>query len=382
MTVTELDTMMEGVRANLRAESERLLQMSGDSNATMETLNAQKVKVDALRARLGVMEDQKAQMTAEAQAAMKKPAPAAAMSMKEARGHFFRAAINGSAMPTQMSGFEQLGSIPADNADQGNGSKLLPTQLANDLLLEPAICNPLRPYMTVTQITGLELPKLGFALEDDAYALKDGETAKELKQSADNVVFGRHKMHLIARVSESLIRATPLNIEAAVMEGLENAQAARELKALFSESPASGEEEMSFYSAKNAIKQVEGADMLDAIIAAYADLEEAYRANARVCMSYMTYASMIRTLSGSENLFGKKPEEVVGLPIVFCDRATKPIVGDFAQWHLNFDSTPWYDTGKDLEKGNRLFDCTALYDIKPRMKAAFRIAKVKPGIGG
>ena len=43
---------------------------------------------------------------------------------------------------------------------------------------------------------------------------------------------GRNELPLKATVSESLLRSSPLNIEAAVNSGLESAQAAKELKAI------------------------------------------------------------------------------------------------------------------------------------------------------
>ena len=383
LTVQELDIQMETLRGQIREASDALLAMTADPKATMEAIQGKKAEVEGLRARMQVMEGEKADMLSAAKNRAK-GGKAEPMSKKEAAGMFFRAALSGDVNALPKMAYEQLGSIPANNTDQGNGSKLLPTQLSRDLLLEPSVENPLRGYMTVTNITGLELPKMNFSVSDDAFAAKDGETAKELAMSGDSVAFGRHKMHLIAHVSESVLRASPIDIEGAVWDGLKSAQAAKELKVIFAASPATGEEDMSLYATDGKetnpatlIKTVTGTTLFDAILAAYADLEDVYRANARVCMRYADYAAMIRTMAnGAEGLFLAKPEQVLGVDCIFCDKAVTPIVGDWRYLHLNYDCAPWYDTDKDITKGNRLFDSTALYDVKIKMRSAFRLAKV------
>lgn len=302
------------------------------------------------------------------------------MSREEARGRFYRAVLMGedmSKLPRMV--FEQLGAIPAANADQGFGSNLLPTQMSNELLLDPLVEHPLLSRMTVTQITGLEIPKLGFAVEDDAFLTKDGASAKEMTQSADGKVsFGRYKMSLMAKVSESVLRGSPLNIDGAVSSALNSFQAAKLLKVTFASVPTVGEEHMSLYAGgANAITEKEGETLLDAILAAYGDLEDVYSANASVVMRKLDYINMIRALAnGAESLFGKKPEDIIGIPVDFCERAVTPVVGDFRYLHLNYDIAPLYDTDKDVKSGDRIFVLTHWYDQQVKMKAAFRKAKV------
>ena len=62
--------------------------------------------------------------------------------------------------------------------------------------------------------------------------------------------------------------------------------------------------------------------------------------------------------------------------MVFCEKAVTPVVGDFKFLHINFDMAPLYDTDKDVSVGNRLFVLTHWYDIKVKLAAAFRLAKV------
>lgn len=364
----------------LRKVKTQIANDAGKPGVKMEELRALKSRADELGERRSLLNDRVTEMEASARERLNDNPENGApqMTKQEARGRFFQTALMGgnvSQLPKMA--YAQLGAIPAGAVDQGAGSNLLPTNLSNDLILEPAVDNPLRARMTVTQIAGLELPKLGFSVDDDGYIAKDGDTAKELKQRGDKITFGNRKMMLKAQVSESLLRSTPINVEAAVTGGLQSAQAAKELKVLFAATPASGEENMSLYSTQNAIKEVTGNSMLNAIMACYADLEDAYIPNACVVMTRKDYIAMIKDLAnGATALFGKTPEEVIGIPVVFCAKATQPVVGDFKFLHMNFNAAPLYDTDKDVASGTRIFVLTHWYDIRVRMTAAFRRAKV------
>jgi len=79
--------------------------------------------------------------------------------------------------------------------------------------------------------------------------------------------------------------------------------------------------------------------------------------------------------NGSATLYSAQPEQVLGKPVVFCDAAVKPIVGDFRYSHFNYDPTVLYDRDKDVKTGVELFVLTAWLDHKIKLKSAFRIAK-------
>lgn len=377
-TMFELEERMADLRMQITAEAENLVTMATDAGASMEDVRAKQQRVKDLQERMAVLEVEHAKMADKAKGTMGANG-GATMTKEEAAGLFYQGALMGTLDKTPRMVYEQLGAKPADNADQGAGSKLLPTTLSNNLLLEPMTANPLRGRMTVTNISGLKLPKLGFAIDNDDYIAKDGATAKELKMTGDTVDFGRHELPLKATVSESLLRSTPLNIEAAVTAALESAQAAKELKVIFAATPASGEEHMSLYAKDSGgtnylCTAVEGTTMLDAILAAAGDLEDMYQGGACVVMRRQDYISMIRTMVGHENLFGRKPEDVIGYPVVFCEKATIPVVGDFRYLHLNFDGNNYFDTDKDVTKRLRYFTCNTEYDIHVVLRSAFRLA--------
>ncbi len=370
MTVQELDMTMESLRGKIRTKADELLTMTGDNTVTMEAIKAKKAELEEMRERMTTMEAEKAQMAANF-AAKKTDGKKETMNKKEAAGVFYQSVLSGVETPKMV--YEQLGAKPDTDA-QGYGAKLVPETLSNEILMEPTIKNPLRERMTITNITGLKIPKLGFSVADDSFIEADGVSAKELQATGDTVDFGRYELALKATVSESLLRSTPLDVEGAVNAALMSAQAAKELKAIFATTPATGQEHMSLYASD--IKTVTGTDLLDAVLAAAGDLEDAYQANACVVMRRQDYVAFIRTLAGSDALWGKKPEDVIGYPVIFCEKAATPVVGDFSYLHMNFEGNNYYDTDKDVDKRLRIFTLNAEYDIQIKMKAAFRLAEV------
>ena len=88
--------------------------------------------------------------------------------------------------------------------------------------------------------------------------------------------------------------------------------------------------------------------MVDAIIKAIADLPDSFSENASVVMRKSDYFSEINKLANaSATLWGKKPEDVIGYPVIFNDRAVVPIIGDFRYARMNYDIGTIYETDKD-----------------------------------
>lgn len=380
MTLYALMEQLSEIENQLETERSSAMELARTPGSDMEQVRAAQQRVRDLQERYDILDGERQRLEAQAQERLRRQGDGQnpTMSFEEAAGMFFRSVLNQDNRSLPQMAYEQLGLIPEGSTDQGNGSALVPKNLSNRLLLAPKVSNPLRSRMTVTNVTGLSVPKLDFSIGDDEFLSKDGETAKELAAAGDTVEFGRHKAHLIAKVSETLLRSTPLDIEGAITSALDSAMANKELSVMFATAPKPGEEHMSFYqTGENAIKQISGSNLIDAIVDAFGDLEDVYQAGAAVCMRRQDYYKAIRVLAnGAESLFGKKPEDVIGYPVIFCDRATTPVVGDFAYLQENFDCPPWMDSDKDVKLGLRLMTETAVYDIKRLLNAAFRLVKV------
>ncbi|MEK5417346.1 MULTISPECIES: phage major capsid protein [Paenibacillus] len=357
------------------AAKQAKLEEASKPEASIENIKALETKEKNLKDRFDILQREHDEM-AEAQAsALAAKAPKAGGDLADpkakknaAKAGLIRAVVGGKSVSPEIK------AILGDGNSTG-GEKILPSTMTNELLHEPFVKNPLREVSTVTSVTNLEIPKVTFTLDDDDF-IDDTETAKELEADGDVVTFGRHKFKVFVPVSETILAATDTNLVQTVDQALESGLAAKEKKVAFAATPKVGEEHMSFYSTQNGITEVTGTDLYKAIKAALAALHEDYRDNAKIVMRYADYLDIIEVLAnGSATLYSAQPEQVLGKPVVFCDAAVKPIVGDFRYSHFNYDPTVLYDRDKDVKTGVELFVLTAWLDHKIKLKSAFRIAK-------
>lgn len=379
----QLQQMLDGVRATLKQENEKLSAMYADSTTTVETREAQKNLVnDLLERESGISEQIKA---LDKEAEKKLQAKAMPTNEKdrviEAKAELIRNVMTGKNVSKEI--YNALG----DGASLGNGDKILPKTMTTELLHEPLATNPLRNISTFTNITNLEIPKITFSLDDDDFLSGDNETAKELKADASNIVFSRHKFKVFCDITETVLNGTKTNLVQVVQSGLASGLAKKEKVVAFATDSAT---DMSFYyknetnpnnsSQKDyVIKKVEGADTFNAIISALADLEDDYAANATVVMRKVDYFNIIRSLAGNNTaIYAAQPEQILGAKVEFCDLATIPVVGDFRYSHYNYDLDMLYDRDKNVKTGIESFVLTAWIDHKIKMKSAFRLAIVTP----
>ena len=263
--------------------------------------------------------------------------------------------------------------------DSNGGDKILPKTMINELLYEPMSRNPLRTISTFTNITNLEIPKIAFTLSDDDFLNSDSATAKELESSSDTIVFDRNKFKVFCDITETVLNGTNTNLVSTVESALESGLAKKEKSVAFeSTSPT----EMSFYYQKSGnyvISAIKGKTLYEAIISALADLEDDYAQNATIVMKKSDYFSIILFLAnGNTALYSAQPEQILGAPVVFCDLAKIPVVGDFKYSHFNYDLDMLYDRDKNVKTGMESFVLTAWIDHKIKMKSAFRLAVVEP----
>ncbi|MDV3428353.1 MAG: phage major capsid protein [Bacillota bacterium] len=381
----QLEQTLAGIGQNLKAETEKLTSMYADSKTTLDARSEQKNVVKDLEERHNGIKSQIAELDAAAQAKLQ--AKSSIDNIKDDKSKIItaKASLIRSVMarkPVADDIKNILGGVKAaalgDGSTLGNGDKILPSTLTNELLTEPVVTNPLRDISTMTNITNLEVPKIIFSLDDDNF-IADGATAKELAASADTIVFGRNKFKVFCDITETVLNGTDTNLVATVNAGLQSGLAKKEKKVAFE---ATTPTDMSFYQKTGenyAIKAVSGSTMYDAITQALADLEDDYGQNAKIVMRKADYFAMIKDLAnGSATLFMAQPEQILGAPVVFCDLATVPIIGDFAYSHFNYDLNMLYDQDKNVKTGIESFVLTAWLDHKIKMYSAFRLATVTP----
>ena len=394
MTLFELKEKMATLKAAILADANWLAEKAADPNTKMEEIKEKQDHRDELQVRYDTLKAEHDRMEAEQRQNVAAKAVAdgnvtAEQNLIAAKAAFYRAIFAGKDVDTKA--YEGLGAIPAANADLGTGDKLLPTNLARELLIEPFEINPLRTIARITNITGLEEPKLGYTIEDaDLADVTDKQTANEIALSGDTVAYGRLKAKVSATIKDTVLHGTDVDVVNAVEGALRSALAKREKHFAFLPTSScasdSTHKHMSFYNGTISegvttydITAKEGATMYDAIVAALGDLADDYAVNASVVMKKADYYAMVKALANdSEALFGSKPASILGYPVHFCDKATIPVVGDFKFYGINYDIGTIFETDKDAKKGEYYWVLTAWGDQQIRLKSAFRLAIVNP----
>lgn len=381
MTLFEMKEKIFSLSNERKTIADWIAEKAADPNVPMDDIKAKQAKMEELTSRINIM--QKAHDDEEdaqrKQLAMQKGGGAGTgMTEKEAvikaKAGFYRAVLTGGDV---KKAFEGLGALPAGAEALGYGENLLPTNLSNELLMEPLEENSLRRIEPVSQITGLEEAKLLFEIEEaDLADVTDQETAKEIELEGSTVSYGRYKTKITATIKDTVLHGTDFALVSAVESALRSGLAIKEKINAFRVTSDTTHDHMSFYL--NGIKEVEGDNLIQAIINAWADLPEAFAANAKCVMRKTDYYAAIQTMANGDNLWGKKPEDVIGIPVEFNDRAVTPIVGNFQYSRQNYDIGTIFETDKDAKKGEYYFVLTAWGDHRIRLKSAFRLAKVTP----
>ncbi|MGF7036593.1 HK97 family phage major capsid protein [Paenibacillus mucilaginosus] len=373
----ELKEKLATVGDQLKNIEGQLVERLANPAVAMSEIHDLKNSKTDLQERFNLLKEQHDKEEAELRASLRRENPvSAANTDKErliaAKAEFIRASIQG--RPVAEEALSTLRALPSPNPS--GGDKFLPTTMSNELISEPLVKNPLREVIKVSNIKGLELPKIAFTLDDDDF-ITDEQTAKELQLTGDTVSFDRHKFKVFASIPDTIVHGSDLELVNYVESALRSGLAAKEKKVSFTTTPKAGEEHMSFYSAQNNITKVPGGNLYDAIQNAIADLHEDYRETAKVAMRFSDYMSIVRTLAGNNaSFYDAPPERILGKPALFSDSAVNPIVGDFRYAQLNYDGDIIYETDKDVKKGEYLFVLTAWIDQHMLLKSAFRIANV------
>mgnify|MGYP001043392845 CR=1 FL=1 len=373
----KLQQMLDGVRASLTSANEKLATMYEDTTSTIEAREKQVLVVKDLEerekgisAQIKAIDDEAAEKLKQQQ-----PKPTAKTEKEKvlnAKAGLIRAVMTGKPVSPEI-----YAALSDGDTGLKGGQKILPSTMTTELVTEPMAKNPLRGVSTFTNITNLEVPKILFSLDDDDFLNKDTETAKEMKAETDVISFDRNKFKVFCDIPETVLNGTATNLVATVDAALESGLARKEKRVAFeSTSPT----EMSFYYKKDSvsvIKEVSGDTLYDAIIAALADLEDDYAENAKITMRKVDYFKIIKELAnGNATLYTAQPEQILGAPVIFCDLATIPVVGDFNYSHFNYDENMLYDRDKNVKTGLESFVLTAWIDHKIKMKSAFRLATV------
>ena len=381
MTLFEMKEKLNTLKSAILADANWLVEKAADPSTKMEEIKEKQAHRDELQARYDTLKAEHDRMEEEQRVSVAIDAgKGAGMTEKDvrikAKANLYRALLTGNTAEIQKA-YTALGAIPALEADLGNGSKLLPTNMQREIIVEPREENPMRGIVRMSNIRGLEEPKLIIDLDGGYDDVTDKETAKEIEVDGDMVSYGRHKVKPKAKISDTVVHGTDLDLVTEVENALRDGLAINEMNRMFAASPTSEYAGMSFYSTDNNIKKVTGTTKQQAIAKALADLPLAFRRNAKIVMSATDWFDMWgANLNQAGMYFENRPQQLFGKEVVLVDDATDPIVGDFNYCRINYDIDTILDVDKDVDSGIYKYVLTAWYDIKIRLKSAFRIAHV------
>ncbi len=387
MTLFELKEKIATLNAAIKADADWIAEKAADPNVPMDEIKAKTTHRDELAARRDLLQKQHDDMEkAQRDALALQGSGSSGVTEKEVltknKAAFYRAVAFGDKEAARKT-YSALGAIPAGSADLGSGSNLLPTNLSNEIITEPFEENSLRQVEETSQVAGLEEPRLLFSIDDEDLLedVADAETAKEIATSTELVTYGRYKTKVKIEVADTVVYGADAQLVSKIEGGLRSALARKEKLRAFAKSADDDHKHMSFYMV--GIKGVTGTSVVDAIMKALGDLDDMFRANAKVVMRAADWYSYLQTLNGANNeLFTAKPQDVIGVPVIFNDKATIPIVGDFRYAKQNYEPTAVLDSDKDVDTGLFKYVLTAWGDHQIKLKSAFRLAIVAIGVIG
>jgi len=384
MTLFELKEKMTTLSAAIKSDADWIAEKAADPATSMEDIKTKTAHRDELQARFDLLKAEHDKLEAQQKAALKNQMPTGDPEKDDVikrKAAFYKSALMGD-MEGAKKAYSGLGALPGNTADLGYGENLLPTNMETELITEPFETNSLRSIEQVSQVTGLVEPKLLFDIEDaDLADVTDVETAKEIAMTGSDVEYGRFKTKITATVKDTVLHGTPTNLVTTIENALRSGLAKKEKMRAFNTIPDGTHDHMSFYL--NEIKAVAGDDMIDAILKALGDLPDSFSENACVVMRKTDYYAAVNKLAnGGATLWGKKPEDVIGYPVIFNDKAVVPVIGDFRYARLNYDIGTIFETDKDGKKGEYYFILTAWGDHRIKLKSAFRLAYVRVQVIG
>lgn len=386
MTLFEMKEKLFNLDSEIESINSYIAEKAADPSVSMEDITAKQKKLEEVNLRKSLLQKQHDELEAKQKAAIQKEhgndPKTPEQNVVKCKADFFRGIATKSKELIDK-GYQGLGGIPANSSDLGSGSNLLPVNIATEIITEPFESNSLREVEQTSNVKGLEEPRMAFSIDDDDLLedVVDFETAKEIQTSTDMVTYNRLKTKVKIKVSDTVIYGTDTALVGTIENELRSGLARKEKLRAFAKSADEDHRHMSFYMV--GIKGIQGATVVAAIMAALGDLDDLFRANAKVIMRAQDWYTYIQTLAnGSEALFMAKPQDIIGVPVIFNDRATIPIVGDFRYAKQNYDPDAVLDADKDIDSGTFKYVLTAWGDHQIKLKSAFRLAIVAIAIIG
>ena len=234
----------------------------------------------------------------------------------------------------------------------------------------------LREIVTITNINNLVLPRISYKVEGVEYK---NEVEQELKTKGELIKFTKNKFKISINIPNITNKVDNEQVTTYLKEMLKEGLAEKEKICIFNTTNP-GEEHMNIYSSQNGIKEVEGENLFRAIKNSLDDLDDKYREKASIVMCRRDYTDMTDKLSNFKfDFYTNQSCQLLGIKVVFCEFADKPVVGDFSQLHINYEDDFLFENQCGLTEHFDNIIISGNFDIRIRLSSAFRIAKVNKG---
>ena len=293
----------------------------------------------------------------------------------EAMGSLYRALMTGAEIPQQTIQALSLPTITTGGA-AGNGAYLLPKNVSDQIIRDIAEDGSILSEITVTSITGLQMPKVS-TTDADGDDVEDGKDAPDAALAASMILFGRYPYAKSVTVPNSLLGDTNVAIQSYIDTRHQEMMRDRLCKRLFDKAATGEYTHMSIYHADVGVKTVTGTAMLEGIMAALSELPTRPQGTYKVALTMAQWMGMIKTLAnGAVALFSDPTRQIVGFTPVLCSYVDKPIVGDLRTIHLNYDSPITYEAERHAKPRTTDFVLSCAYDIRCEQPELLRIVNV------
>lgn len=266
----------------------------------------------------------------------------------------------------------------------GNGEMLLPVNIQTSVVAKAFEVNPMRQYITYTNIDGLQIPTLDEDVLTSAQALlKDGVSAKDITITAGMIKFAKERFAVGTMVADSVLGSTDVALTGYIEGALRSKLALTEHQFIFGDDLAS---HRNLFNPTHAIPTTEvdtaTGTVYDALLEAIYSLHPAFLQNAVVVMSPIDYAKLRKELANTNTtLFVDGQKQIEGLPIVLDAmvgfEGKGIVIGDFSKYHINYESGASLKTAEDIRKGLHDFVLSAELDARVITPLAFHVVKKK-----
>lgn len=372
--LTAAQERAQALAGELRSDREALAAHALAGTGTPEELNALRDRIAAnaqtladLRGAIGMEEEQQRSRVATQFARRMDGA------LAEARGGYFRARMEGIAPSSEILAALSLPITTGANP----GGNLLPITISEQLLTDLYDDHGFLAEISMTQVKGLRMPVISMTDDEADDAVPAGNAAHEIALSDSMILWGRYPGRDKVLVPSALLRGTNTALDAYITQALQSVHRSRMLRRIFKTSATGEYKHMSVYDATVGVKSTQAATLLDAILAALADLPTAVRAVSKVAMTPAAWFGLVKSLTnGAATLFGKPDEAALGFSVVLCDYATTPIVGDLTTIHVNYDDPIAMASDTDIDQDVTKVVLSADYDIRIKQPECLRLIKV------